>query len=92
MISASLIACGILSAVQLSAIPVKLPYIGRFQIGTGILSVVGTSFATLSTVTAIATALYSDGTCSSATVNGVVTRDSCPDVSGCSVEVPTTQD
>ena len=42
--SASLISAGILSAVQLSAIPLKLPYIGRFQLGTGILSVVGTSF------------------------------------------------
>lgn len=82
MISASLIACGILSAVQMSAIPVKLPYIGRFQIGTGVLSVVGTSFATLSTVTAIATALYSDGTCPSTTAaDGTVTRGTCPDVS-----------
>lgn len=49
LISASLIACGILSAVQMSAIPLLRGY----QLGTGLLSVVGTSFATLSTATAI---------------------------------------
>jgi hypothetical protein len=80
MISASLIACGILSAIQMSAIPIKLPYFGRLQIGTGVLSVVGTSFATLSTVSAIATSLYADGTCPSITAaDGTVTRGSCPD-------------
>jgi hypothetical protein len=80
MISASLITCGILSAIQMSAIPLPLPYFGRLQIGTGILSVVGTSFATLSTVSAIATSLYSDGTCPSTTAaDGTVTRGTCPD-------------
>jgi uracil-xanthine permease len=69
-----------MSAVQMSAIPIRLPYFGRLQIGTGILSVVGTSFATLSTVTAIATALYADGTCQMETLaDGTTTRASCPE-------------
>lgn len=80
LISASLITCGILSAVQMSAIPIKLPYFGHLQIGTGVLSVVGTSFATLSTVSAIATSLYSDGTCPMVTgTDGTLTRGTCPD-------------
>lgn len=45
MISASLIGCGILSLVQMS----RLKLFGRYYLGTGLLSVVGTSFATLST-------------------------------------------
>lgn len=80
MISASLITCGILSAVQMSAIPLPLPYFGRLQIGTGILSVVGTSFATLSTISSISEALYADGTCQMVTLpDGTVTRGSCPE-------------
>lgn len=45
MISASLIGCGILSFVQMS----RFKLWGRYFLGTGLLSVVGTSFATLST-------------------------------------------
>ncbi|PWN90148.1 Xanthine/uracil permease [Acaromyces ingoldii] len=79
LISASLIASGILSAIQMSAIRVPLPFLGRLQIGTGILSVVGTSFATLSTATAIAEALYADGTCPMVTMaDGTQTRGTCP--------------
>lgn len=63
----------------MSAIPFTLPYFGRLQIGTGILSVVGTSFATLSTVSAIATALYRDGTCPMVTLaDETMTRGACP--------------
>jgi uric acid-xanthine permease len=49
MISASLIGCGILSLVQMS----RLKLWGRYYLGTGLLSVVGTSFATLSTAFAV---------------------------------------
>ncbi|CAD6930688.1 unnamed protein product [Tilletia controversa] len=75
MISASLIACGFLSAIQMSAIP--LPF-GR-QLGTGIVSVVGTSFATISTASAIFSALYRDGTCP---LNADGSRAACPDAYG----------
>lgn len=49
MISASLIGCGILSLVQMSRIRLYKNY----HLGTGLLSVVGTSFATLSTASAV---------------------------------------
>ncbi|KAJ7510694.1 xanthine/uracil permease [Mycena galericulata] len=67
MISASLIGCGILSLVQISRL----------------ISVVGTSFSTLSTANAIFDAMYHDGTCSSTTgADGTVTRNACPDAYG----------
>jgi uric acid-xanthine permease len=49
MISASLIGCGILSLLQMSRIPL---FRGRY-LGTGLITVVGTSFATLSTATSV---------------------------------------
>ncbi|RPD63283.1 Xanthine/uracil permease [Lentinus tigrinus ALCF2SS1-6] len=79
MISASLIGCGILSLVQLS----RLPLFGGYYLGTGLISVVGTSFSTLSTANAIFDAMYRDGTCSFTTAaDGSVTRDPCPDAYG----------
>ncbi|KAI0807753.1 xanthine/uracil permease [Fomes fomentarius] len=79
MISASLIGCGILSLVQLS----RIPLFGGYYLGTGLISVVGTSFSTLSTANAIFDAMYRDGTCSSTTAaDGTVTRDPCPDAYG----------
>ncbi|KAG1731132.1 xanthine/uracil permease [Suillus lakei] len=78
MISASLIGC-ILSLVQMSRIKLWNGY----YLGTGLLSVVGTSFATLSTGNAIFDAMYSNGTCPSTTsTDGVVTRGPCPDAYG----------
>lgn len=74
LVSASLITSGILSCMQMSRIP--LP--GRYQLGTGVLSVVGTSFATLSTASGIISHLYSDGTC--AVVDGV--KQACPEAYG----------
>lgn len=71
LISASLITCSILSAIQMSRIPLG----GHYQLGTGLLSVVGTSFATLSVSETVLEVLYSNGTC--ATVNGV--RQACPE-------------
>ncbi|KAG8219063.1 permease family-domain-containing protein [Butyriboletus roseoflavus] len=79
MISASLIGCGILSLVQMSRIKLWKGY----YLGTGLLSVVGTSFATLSTADAIFNALYANGTCPSVTAaDGTVTRGACPDAYG----------
>ncbi|KAJ7172895.1 xanthine/uracil permease [Mycena crocata] len=79
MISASLIGCGILSLVQIS----RLPLFGGYYLGTGLISVVGTSFSTLSTANAIFDAMYRDGTCSSVTNgDGTITRYACPDAYG----------
>ncbi|KAG2115492.1 xanthine/uracil permease [Suillus clintonianus] len=79
MISASLIGCGILSLVQMSRIKLW----NKYYLGTGLLSVVGTSFATLSTANAIFNAMYSNGTCPSTTsADGTVTRGPCPDAYG----------
>ncbi|TFK59541.1 xanthine/uracil permease [Pluteus cervinus] len=79
MISASLISSGILSAVQMSRIPL---WRNRF-LGTGLLSVVGTSFTTLSTANSIFDAMYNNGTCPSTTAaDGTVTRGPCPDAYG----------
>ncbi|KAJ9477104.1 Purine permease [Pseudozyma hubeiensis] len=77
LISASLITSGILSAVQQSAIP--LPFMGGRQLGTGLLSVVGTSFTTLSVTTSIFTNLYADGICP---LNPDGSRAACPDAYG----------
>lgn len=49
MISASLIGCGILSLVQMS----RLHLFRGYYLGTGLITVVGTSFATLSTANAV---------------------------------------
>lgn len=79
LISASLIGCGILSLVQMS----RMKLFGGYYLGTGLISVVGTSFATLSTANAIFDVMYKDGTCPSTISNtGVVTRGPCPDAYG----------
>lgn len=77
MISASLIASGILSMVQISRF--KIPKT-NYYIGTGLITVVGTSFASLSTATAVFNSLYADGTCPSINNgDGTVTRQACPE-------------
>ncbi|KAJ7057415.1 xanthine/uracil permease [Mycena amicta] len=79
MISASLIGCGVLSLVQMSRIKLFRGY----YLGTGLISVVGTSFATLSTANAIFDAMYADGTCPSSTAaDGTVSRLACPEAYG----------
>ncbi|CAO1628804.1 unnamed protein product [Sympodiomycopsis kandeliae] len=74
LISASLIACGILSGIQMS----RIPLFKNYQLGTGLLSVVGTSFATLSTAQAIIGKMYANGTCS--TIDGI--KQPCPEAYG----------
>lgn len=79
LISASLIGCGILSLVQMSRIRLFKGY----YLGTGLITVVGTSFATLSTASAIFSAMYKDGTCpSTTTADGSVVQGACPDAYG----------
>ncbi|KAI0306998.1 permease family-domain-containing protein, partial [Multifurca ochricompacta] len=79
MISASLIGCGILSLVQMS----RIKLFGNYYLGTGLISVVGTSFATLSTANNIFDAMYSDGTCPTIiTSDGTTSRGPCPDAYG----------
>ncbi|KAF9048052.1 Xanthine/uracil permease [Hymenopellis radicata] len=79
MISASLIGSGILSLVQMS----RIKLFGGHYLGTGLISVVGTSFSALSTANAIFDAMYRDGTCSSVIAqDGTVTRSPCPDAYG----------
>lgn len=87
---------GLLSALQMSRIKLwGRFYWGMFhsklhkippdnaKIGTGLLTVVGISFATLSTAFAIFSALYADGTCPSTPgPNGTVIRGPCPDAYG----------
>lgn len=81
MVAVSLIASGFLSALQMSRFPIPFTK-KKYWLGTGLITVVGTSFATLSTAAAIFTALYADGTCPSSVVDGVTVRGSCPEAYG----------
>ncbi|PWZ02977.1 putative purine permease [Testicularia cyperi] len=77
LISASLICSGIISAIQQSVIP--LPFTGGRQLGVGLLSVVGTSFATLSVTGSVFNNLYADGICPTSPTGA---RLPCPDAYG----------
>nr|AOR51835.1 xanthine uracil permease [Phaffia rhodozyma] len=79
MISASLVASGLLSMMQMSRIRLYKNY----YLGTGLITVVGTSFATLSSAFAIFDSYYSSGKCSTTTAaDGTVTKSACPDAYG----------
>ncbi|KAG7098704.1 hypothetical protein E1B28_000617 [Marasmius oreades] len=79
LISASLIGCGILSLVQMWRIRLFRGY----YLGTGLVTVVGTSFATLSTANVIFDTMYADGICPTFTAaDGTATRGPCPDAYG----------
>jgi xanthine/uracil permease len=63
LVSTSLIVCGILSAVQVTRFHIyKTPY----YIGTGLISVVGTSFAIIPIATKGLAQMYANGMCPSA--------------------------
>lgn len=63
LVSCSLIVCGILSSIQITRFHIKgTPY----YIGTGLISVVGTSFATIPVATGALTQMYANGFCPSA--------------------------
>ncbi|KAK2630417.1 hypothetical protein QTJ16_001237 [Diplocarpon rosae] len=73
LVSTSLIVCGILSAVQITRFRIyKTPY----YIGTGLISVVGTSFAIIPIATNGLSQMYANGMCPTA-ADG--TRLPCPD-------------
>ena len=62
LVSTSLIVCGILSSIQITRFHIwKSPY----YIGTGLISVVGTSFATIPVATGAFAQMYANGTCPS---------------------------
>lgn len=72
LVSASLIVSGLLSCIQIARFHIyKTPY----YLGTGLLSVVGTSFATISIVTKALPVMYLTGVCP--VVDGV--NQPCPD-------------
>ncbi|KAF1948844.1 purine permease [Byssothecium circinans] len=73
LVSTSLIVCGILSSIQITRFHIyKTPY----YIGTGLISVVGTSFATIPVATGALSQMYATGFCPS-DANG--TPLPCPD-------------
>jgi len=60
LVSTSLIVCGILSAIQITRFHIyKTPY----YIGTGLISVVGTSFAIIPIATKALSQMYANGMC-----------------------------
>ncbi|KAF2180552.1 purine permease [Zopfia rhizophila CBS 207.26] len=62
LVSTSLIVCGILSSIQITRFHIwRTPY----YIGTGLISVVGTSFATIPVATGALEQMYSTGFCPS---------------------------
>lgn len=62
LVSTSLIVCGILSSIQITRFHVwRTPY----YVGTGLISVVGTSFATIPVATGALTQMYATGFCPS---------------------------
>lgn len=73
LVSTSLIVCGILSSIQITRFHIyKTPY----YIGTGLISVVGTSFATIPVATGALNQMYESGMCP---VSEDGTRLPCPD-------------
>ncbi|PLB46110.1 putative purine permease [Aspergillus steynii IBT 23096] len=72
LVSTSLIVSGLLSAVQMTRFHV---YKTRFYVGTGLISVVGTSFATITVATGTFSQMYSSGYCP---VDGQGNRLPCP--------------
>ncbi|KAJ9608792.1 hypothetical protein H2200_006563 [Cladophialophora chaetospira] len=76
LVSTSLIVCGILSSIQITRFHVwKTPY----YIGTGLISVVGTSFAIIPVATGAFTQMYANGKCQLAEDGS---RLPCPDAYG----------
>ncbi|KIW05951.1 purine permease, variant [Verruconis gallopava] len=62
LVSTSLIVCGILSSIQITRFHIyKSPY----YVGTGLISVVGTSFATIPVATGAFAQMYANGFCPS---------------------------
>lgn len=76
LVSTSLIVCGMLSAIQITRFHIyKTPY----YIGTGLISVVGTSFAIIPVATGAFTQMYANGKCQ---LDADGQRIACPDAYG----------
>ncbi|KAK4946947.1 hypothetical protein LTR10_014089 [Elasticomyces elasticus] len=76
LVSTSLIVCGILSSIQITRFHIyKTPY----YIGTGLISVVGTSFAIIPVATGAFSQMYTNGFCPVAEDG---TKLPCPDAYG----------
>jgi uric acid-xanthine permease len=76
LVSTSLIVCGILSSIQITRFHIwKTPY----HIGTGLISVVGTSFAIIPVATGAFTQMYANGKCQ---LDADGNRMACPDAYG----------
>ncbi|EER32152.1 uric acid-xanthine permease [Candida tropicalis MYA-3404] len=73
LVSTSLIVSGLLSLIQISRFHIPKT---SYYLGTGLLSVVGTSFATITIVTKALPIMYQDGTCP---VSDDGTQLPCPD-------------
>lgn len=63
LVSTSLIICGLLSSIQITRFHI---YKTRYYIGTGLVSVVGTSFATIPVAQGALSQMYSNGRCPTA--------------------------
>ncbi|KAF1843454.1 Xanthine/uracil permease [Cucurbitaria berberidis CBS 394.84] len=73
LVSTSLVVCGILSSIQITRFHIwRTPY----YVGTGLISVVGTSFATIPVATGALSQMYATGFCPTS-ANG--TKLPCPD-------------
>lgn len=76
LVSTSLIVCGILSSIQITRFHIwKTPY----YIGTGLISVVGTSFAIIPVATGGFAQMYANGKCQ---LDADGSRLACPDAYG----------
>ncbi|KIW35279.1 uncharacterized protein PV07_01983 [Cladophialophora immunda] len=76
LVSTSLIVCGILSSIQITRFHIwRTPYF----IGTGLISVVGTSFAIIPVATGAFTQMYANGKCQ---LDADGNRLPCPDAYG----------
>lgn len=73
LVSTSLIVCGLLSMIQISRFHI---YGTNYYVGTGLISVVGTSFATIPIATGALAQMYNTGFCPTA-ADG--TKLPCPD-------------
>ncbi|KAA8646897.1 hypothetical protein EYZ11_005988 [Aspergillus tanneri] len=72
LVSTSLIVSGLLSAIQMTRFHI---YKTRYYIGTGLISVVGTSFATITVATGTFNQMYKSGYCP---IDGQGNRLPCP--------------
>ncbi|KAG0098576.1 hypothetical protein BGZ93_011105 [Podila epicladia] len=79
MISTSLITSGLLSLVQITRFRL---FGSRYYLGTGLLSVVGTSFIFLPVLQSSVANMYDSGFCQTSQVGGATVYEACPEAWG----------